>query len=398
MKALFLESLPYHSAFRVGSHHYADRFLGAGWEGMWLSQPLSPLHFVRPTKRDFDERVRGWRRGPVCYGAMRYYSPMTLAPTARAPVLRTSAVARHSVLVTVPRAESVVRKAGFESPELVWLTNPVYQPLAARLNPECLAVRIADDHSQFREVPDAIRELEAASERAADVVFAVAGSVYDRLSSVRDGVIRLPNGVDAGFFAMPQAEPADLASIPSPRAVYVGALEYWFDVELFGECLRARPDVQFVVIGPRGEGRLAALAGMPNLHILGARPYEEIPAYLQHCDIGLVPFARDQLVDSIHPIKVYEYLAAGLRVLSVRWTELEFMGAPVSLTGVSGFVAELGRMIDTRDSDAARIARLEYARMNSWDARFAVVKREVERVREAAAQSVSRGGGGSEYA
>ena len=394
MKALFLESLPYHSAFRVGSHHYANRFLGAGWEGMWLSQPLSPLHFVRPTKRDFDERVRGWRHGPLSYGAMQYYSPMTLLPTAHMPVLRSPAVARRSALTTVPSAGRVIRNAGFESPELVWLTNPVYQPLAARLNPECLAMRVADDHAQFREVPRAIRELEEASERAADVVFAVAGSVYDRLSSQRDGVVRLPNGVDAGFFATPQPEPGDLAAIPHPRAVYVGALEYWFDVELFRECLSARPDVQFVVIGPRGEERLAELAGAANLHILGPRPYEQIPAYLQHCDVGLVPFARDQLVDSIHPIKVYEYLAAGLRVLSVRWTELESMGAPVSLSGSSGFVAELGRLIDGSDSDAARDSRLGYARRNSWDARFSVVKREVDRVRGVAAESAPRGAGG----
>ena len=64
MKAVFFEALPYESDFRVGSHHYATRFAAAGWEVMWVSQPLSPLHVLHPVKRDFEVRMRGWREGP----------------------------------------------------------------------------------------------------------------------------------------------------------------------------------------------------------------------------------------------------------------------------------------------------------------------------------------------
>ena len=131
-------------------------------------------------------------------------------------------------------------------------------------------------------------------------------------------MVRLPNGVDAENFARPRPEPEDIAGLARPRVVYVGALEYWFDVELLERCALARPDVPFVVIGPRPDGLPASLATLRNVHLIGPRPYAEIPAYLQHCDVGIVPFRRDALVDSIHPIKVYEYLAAGLRVVATR--------------------------------------------------------------------------------
>jgi glycosyltransferase involved in cell wall biosynthesis len=384
VRALFLESLPFGSSFKVGSHHYASRLLSGGWEGMWLSQPISPLHFVRPTRRELDERVAAWRQGPVRMGAMRYYSPFTLLPTANVPLLRSSFVSRRSSLATVPPVSRVLAEEGFAAPDLVWLTNPVYQPLAARMARGCLAVRVADDHMRFRDVPPAIQRLEDAAIRDADVVFAVAGSVYERLAASRQGVVRLPNGVDAAHFETPRDEPADIASLPHPRVVYVGALEYWFDVDLLERSVRANTEASFVVIGPHGDGRVAALASrLPNLHTLGPRPYEHVPAYLQHCDVGIVPFARDALVDSIHPIKVYEYLAAGLPVVSVRWAELESMQAPVMLAERGEFVERLeAALAEGSDRAGSRHARLAYARANSWDARYSVVEREIARVLE----------------
>jgi glycosyltransferase involved in cell wall biosynthesis len=371
VKALFLESLPYRSAFRVGSHQYADRFVADGAEVFWLSQPISPLHFVRPEKRDWDERVRAWREGPQRYGGVTYYSPMTLLPTGDYPVLRSGAVTRASASATAPSVTGVLDKEGFGAPDLVWLTNPVFQPLAAKTPGRCLAVRVADDHAAFANVPDAVRELEDAAIEAADVVFAVSQRVFDRLSERREGVVRLPNGVDVEHVTTPLPEPDDLTGLPHPRVLYVGALEYWFDVELVAECARAYPDVPFLVVGPDPLG-LAERGDAPNLRFLGPRGYDEVPAYLQHCDVALVPFARDELVDAVHPIKVYEYLAAGLRVVAVRWTELELMDAPIDLADRAGFSDTLGAAL--ADPASGRDERTEFARANSWDVRYRVVR------------------------
>ncbi len=379
MRALFLESLPLRSAFKVGSHHYAERFAAAGWDALWLSQPISALHYLHPVKRDWEERVEGWRHGPVDRDGISYYSPFTLLPTASQPLLRSGFVARHSALATVPPTTGVVSRAGFDRPDVAWLTNPVYQPLAAKVRPRCTAMRIADDTTQFRNVPASVAQLERSSLEMADVVFAVARRVHDRLADRHSNVVLLPNGADTVHFSAPRPEPADLAALPHPRVLYVGSMEYWFDAQLVADAARALPHASFVIVGPPAEGQ-RVLESIPNVHLLGARPYAEVPAYVQHCDVGIIPFIRDEMVDAVHPIKVYEYLAAGLRVVGIRWPELEAMGSPSVLTDRAEWVEALRDTLATPDTPAAREERLRYAARNSWDARFEVVSAEVARL------------------
>jgi glycosyltransferase involved in cell wall biosynthesis len=378
MKALFLESLPYRSAFRVGSHAYASRFVAAGWDAMWLSHPLSPPHFMHPVKRDWTERVEGWRHGPLGRDGLRYYSPLTLLPTGRQPVLRSRFVARRSVLATSPSLVTVLRRESFRGPDLVWLTNPVYEPLLARLESGCVAVRVADDHTRFRNVPESIAELEERALARADVVFAVASGVHDRLARRFENVVWLPNGVDFEHFSSARDEPDDLAMLPHPRVLYVGALEYWFDEAAVAQAANSLPEASFVVIGPANRD-LSILTSAPNVHLLGPRPYERLPGYLQHCDAAIVPFARDEMVDSIHPIKVYEYLAAGLPVVASRWAELERMQAPVTLVDPGEMPDALSDVL-SRAAAEGRTERMGYARSNSWGERFITARLEVERI------------------
>lgn len=385
MNALFFESLPYESAFRVGSHHYAERFLAQGWDAMWLSHPLSPLHLLHPVKRDFEIRMRAWRAGGIESCGMTYYSPMSLAPSASAPLLRSRAVARASARLTVPGVGDVLRRRGFTDPDLVWLTDPIYQPLAARIPSRCRVVRVADDTAAFANVPSAVRELEDAAIADADIVFAVASSVRDRLSATHPRVVHLPNGVDAERFGAPFAEPDDLARIPGPRVLYIGAMEYWFDAALVAECARANPEASFVLIGPASP-HVSELAGIGNVHVLGPRPYATVPAYMQHTDVGIVPFTRSPMVDAIHPIKVYEYLATGLPVVAVRWPELVAMRAPVELAERDGFCDAVTAAIATGRAEGSD-TRVAYAYANSWDARFEIVYREVRTVLEEVADA-----------
>jgi len=87
--------------------------------------------------------------------------------------------------------------------------------------------------------------------------------------------------------------------------------------------------------------------------------------------VAIVPFARDEMVDAIHPIKVYEYLAASLPVVATRWPELEAMRAPVALAGRGNFLTALGEALE---GDVPFLQeRLRYARANSWDTRFGQV-------------------------
>ena len=108
------------------------------------------------------------------------------------------------------------------------------------------------------------------------------------------------------------------------------------------------PEVSFVLVGPDDRAR-NMLRPAKNLFLLGARPYGQLPGYLQHAAVGLIPFDvvnhRD-LVRSIHPLKLYEYLASGLPVVAVEWEELHHLRSPAVLTnGREHFVAAIREAI-----------------------------------------------------
>jgi len=377
VKALFLENLPYDSDFRVGSHHYADHFLSDGWEALWASHPISPLHYLRSIKKDWDVRVRGWRQGPLDYGALRYVSPFTLLPAANLPLLRSDWVVRHSIGATVPNIARLVGREGFGTPDLVWLTNTFLFPLVAETDHRCLAVRVPDDTSRFVNVPSVVKRLEEEAFEAADLLFVVSHDLHAELVERHPNAIRLPNGVDFAHFSKTYLEPVDLASIPGPRVLYVGGTEYWFDAELVRHTAAELLDVSFVIIGPDST-HLDPLRDSSNVHLLGPRPYVHVPAYMQYSDVGIIPFRRDPMVDRVHPVKLYEYLAAGLPTVSIRWPEIERMDSPVRLVEPEGFVEGIRSALGAGDDE--REGGRCFAVRNSWDERFTVVRSSIEEV------------------
>lgn len=368
MKAIFFESLPYKSAFHVGSHHYAKYFLNDGWEILWISHPLSPLHFIMKEKKDFEVRLKGWREGPLKYGNLLYYSPFTLLPSGNKPVLKSSFFVKNSIKATIPSLKSVIFRNGFEKPQLIWLTNPIFYPAVERLEYRKMAVRIADDTSKFVNVSDSIRELELKAIEKADAVFIVARNLYEKMKSERKNIFHLPNGVDFEHFQKAVTEPDDLREVPKPRIIYVGSTEYWFDTDLVYKAAQELSDLHFVIIGPASEN-ISKLKDLTNVHILGPRPYDLIPAYLKYSDVGIIPFKRISLVDSINPIKLFEYLAAGIPVVATKWKELEMMKPPAYLAeNALEFIEFIKTALQERDR--YRDARISFARQNSWKKRY----------------------------
>ena len=145
------------------------------------------------------------------------------------------------------------------------------------------------------------------------------------------------------------------------------------DLALLETVARARPAWTFALVGPVGPGDpstdVSALQALPNVHLLGPRPYEELPAVLRAADAGLVPYAINPLTRSIFPMKVYEYLAAGLPVVSTPLPALDAVGDVATAGDPPGIVAALERAL-AGDTEDARRERSQRARGHSWDARL----------------------------
>lgn len=377
MKILMWEHFAPGGPIRVGGHHLADRFLDDGDEIAWCCGPVSPANLIK-TNPETGARMRLWKGGGerLHDDRMFAYAPMTLLPWRRYPILDSRPVARLTLRATWPRFSKVMAGAGFARPDLLWMEPGA--PLLALLEgvPHGVSVyRMCDDTSAFPETPRSFSRMEQEVCAKVDLVVATARSLERRARSYKArSVLYLPNACDPDpFQARVASEPADLSGIRGPRAIYAGALDSWLDLDLLDEAARRLPRWSFVLIGP-SRIDLSGLLTRPNVRWLGPRAYSQLGAYLASADAGIVPFKLEALTHAIHPIKIYEYCAAGLPVVSTPMEETVAMGAPVLLAdGGEAFAAALE---STRAADGSKVRaqRVAYARRNTWDLRYAALR------------------------
>ncbi len=281
-----------------------------------------------------------------------------------------------------------VRAAAAERP-IVWAMLPTQLEAAQSLRPRLLVYHAVDDYAANPGVDAAwLRACESRMLRAADLVFAASPSLAEKLRAERRDVELLANVADVELFSRAvtenHAEPESLAGLPRPRAVYVGNLAaYRFDFESLQAAARALPNVGFALVGPIGLGDPKAPAGPaeslakePNVRFTGPVPQEHLPALLAHCDVGLVPLLENPHTLSAMPLKLWEYLAAGLPVVARDLPNLRGLAPESAIRlyrGPADFVTALRAALE--DAKAGRDSRLELARPHGWPARIAEIRR-----------------------
>ena len=254
--------------------------------------------------------------------------------------------------------------------------------LAERFGDPVILYDILDDISIYAEdergVP-ASRRVSTHHPRAlarADVVTASAAQLQRRNSGTAGVPLLVPNGVDVARFANPRRPPADLPVPSGARIGYHGAIAPWLDFALIEAIAVARPADQIVMVGPVLDGaadQVRVLERHDNVWLLGERPPDEIASYVQAFDVGLVPFVVNQMTEAVSPLKMYEYLAAGLPVVATRLPEC--VAHPLVRTArADGFLAELTLALEegptAEYSERARIAAQEA----SWGNRIAMIR------------------------
>jgi len=371
------------SPIQTGSQHYARQFANAGWDVAYLSDQISPLHLLRWKSRAYTrDKFSLWMRGGTRAAAGRIYAynHLTLLPIHNAPLLRSELVARRTFDVTAPNVFRRLEREGFDDLDLLWVDHLLYADLPARIRARRSVYRLADDPRLFPETypPSLLRRFDTLV-RGVDRVIVTARRLQEQVAAIRgdDGVFYVPNGADYDHFAAPAPVPPEYEAIPAPRVVYAGSLEPWFDIDVVAAAARALPRISFVIIGP-ARIPMGALTALPNVHVLGPRPYDNLPGYIAHAQAGIIPFRSSEQIDAVNPIKLYEYLAAGIPVAATSWAELELMRPPAFLPrGTTEFVDAIAEAVRTTDGAEARRA---FARQNSWAERFRTVRAALELV------------------
>ena len=336
-------------------------------ESLGLRRPQLAGRDLRRIARRLQRGVRGARAAD----GLHVLSPLVVPLHGRPRVRALNAALLHA---QVRRAAHGLR---FEHP-LLWSYVPQAEWLLAALEPSAVVYHCVDDIAEQRGIAGApFRAAEARFAARADLVLASAPALAERMRTLSDNVLYAPNVADTEFFARALEDgPPDpaLAALPRPRIVFTGAVVATkLDLTLIGELARARPAWSFALVGPVGPGDpstdVSVLRALANVHLLGPRRYEELPAVLRGADAGLVPYAINPLTRSVFPMKVYEYLAAGLPVVSTPLPALAGVGDVVTAGDAAGVVGALERGV-AGDSASVRKERSQRARAHSWDARL----------------------------
>ena len=363
-----------------GSVSARDKFLflysQVVWDEVWQRpQELAlriarerPVLFFCPVQihRLYDS-LRGWSRTQVIEregGKLAVFTPLIFPGEYKSRLIR-----RLNALVVHLEARIIVG----DGVGVTLLTNsPFSLPLVEAMDWRCVVYDVIDDFTGFDWSPP---ESVAMHERLllrCDAVTTGTGTLLDDVSVLRPDAEYAPSGVRADRFLMPTeaapAVPHDLKGLNGPLVGYTGSISDRLDRDLIAEAARRRPDVQFVFVGPV-HGSFGPKPEAPNLHFLGLKPHEALPAYLWQFDLAIMPFRQTAATRAINPVKTLEYLAAGRVTLSMPIPDLERFYSDVVVIADSreDFLAKIDELL-TSGNEERRLRGIERAKSTSWDA------------------------------
>jgi glycosyltransferase involved in cell wall biosynthesis len=269
---------------------------------------------------------------------------------------------------------------------LLWLYTPMAQPFVEALTPRLLVYDVMDELAAFKGAPEAIKELDRRLLAAADVVFAGGASLYRSRQPYAQQIHLLPSGVEADHFAQAAhgdfPRPADMAGIPAPVLGYFGVVDERMDLPLLTHLAQTHPEWQIVLVGPVIKIAPDDLPQAPNLHYLGMKEYGDLPAYLAHFDVALVPFAMNESTRFLSPTKTLEYLAAHKPVVSTPLPDIiELYGDYIHIGETPQAFAqqvEAALAASHEERQARRTRESDLLARNSWDAIAAQMDEQIQ--------------------
>lgn len=271
----------------------------------------------------------------------------------------------RSMLRTV---RTCLRQKGLVAPPVLVTGSPPTVGVVGRLGELASVYFCMDDFLHMPgTTPWMLAPLEQRLLERVDVLVATA-EVLTRTKAPRSGrAHHLPQGVNYAHFAEPRPEPDDLRAIPRPRIGFAGGMKERCDLELLVRIADANPAGSVVLVGPVFVD-LAPL-NRPNVHVLGARPYAELPAYVQAFDVAIIPYRLTKETEAVDPLKLLEYLAAGLPVVSTALPEAyKYRDAVAVAESTASFVRAVATAL-AGDREVAKRRAQDMARANTWDRR-----------------------------
>lgn len=274
---------------------------------------------------------------------------------------------------------------------ILWSFLPTVGRLLGSLDERMVIYHCVDEYAEFTGVPkQALLRMERDLVRRADLVLTSSERLCEERRPDNPNTHFIPHGVDVEHFAHALEAttiiPEELRRLPRPIVGFIGLLADWVDLDLVRAVAQARPDWSFALIG-KSVTDLSAVRELPNVHLLGQKPFSTLPAYCRGIDVGIIPFRINRLTLRANPLKLREYLAAGLPVVSTPLPEVARLAPFVQLAeGPTAFLAAIeSALVEAERDDTARRRRVLSMTAEGWEARVEEISRLIRQPVETAA-------------
>lgn len=369
----------------------------------WTGDPLSKTHLMRVLSRDnrilwinaianrmpttsTKDLSRIYKKLKSFTEPMREVEPNIFVMNPLAiPAYGSKAVVALNQKFLLRQVKNAMRKLGMKN-VINMVFNPAAGMIAGKLGETEQIYYCVDEYTAFTGVSAGLKEIEEDLFRNSDFVVVSAETLLESKKKFNEKMFLIRHGVDFHHFRKALGEatkiPDEIANLPRPIIGFHGLLADWVDFELLKKIAEHFKNGSVVLIGKitfDAEKKIKILDDIPNIHFLGRKPYEELPQFCKGFDVALNPFVMNELTRNVNPLKVREYLAAGLEVVSTDIQEVRVL--PYCLIGKThaDFIAKIEEILQ---NPKPREEVSDAIRHESWDAKVDELREIMRKVKE----------------
>jgi glycosyltransferase involved in cell wall biosynthesis len=357
--ALIITSEYLGSANEIGSHQIAKQLAAKGIKTLVISFPMSPFYWLMQKKTDYNQRVAFTKNLVEVEKNLFVFIPKTVLPPL--PFIVKNAPFYLNLWDKI--SINWQRKLPNSTFDFVFCESLFFPRLLEKVSYKKLIVRLPDNFSGFWKANKTLIAAEKKLLNKADIIVTPSKLRAKELNKEfkQKRILHLNNGVDTTQYKNDYKKPG-LYQSKKFKAVYVGAISAWFDMSMLIKVATLKPNWLFTIIGKTPE------VSVPNnIKFIGEKKGNDKIPYLKYADVGIIPFNNQEhhtLINYVNPIKMYEYLAAGIPVISTEWAELTLINAPIKLAkDINSFVDHLTALEITKEPTPLLI---EFAEKFDW--------------------------------
>jgi glycosyltransferase involved in cell wall biosynthesis len=353
------------------SNNHVMKLLSHHNRVLWLNSIAMRTPSLKSSRdlRKIFSKLKHFSRGPELVApGMWVYTPIVL------PFPHSKLASRLNRWILRATLALLRRKLNMRKFQL-WTFLPTSVQYVGQLGESLVVYYCTDEWSQFSYLDG---QKMAAMERRlcerADIVFATARSLVESKRAFNAETHLASHGVDHAHFATalsPATRVAsDILALPKPVIGFIGLIQDWVDQDLIAYVAERHPEWSFVLVG-KAIVDVSRLARLPNVHLLGRRPYADLPAYCKGFTAGIIPFVLNELTRHVNPIKLREYLSAGVPVVTTPLPEvMPYAEHALIANEPREFLSALERAV-AENSPTLRERRSEGMRKEAWEHKVA---------------------------